>query len=175
MKRRVPRSINNLVDETVHHVLTMVTTITQVDNVQDIYALFVADSQYTDLQEKYGYFAYDRVTCDFGAQHPVDTTLANQQLGVFGVQEGIYNYSTRSYVSVCNIPNSFWLHNCVPTSFSYPVKGKQWFSSLTTNSATSMVPKVTLFYGVYKANTSGSAFNQPVIVKLYMRCKEKIA
>jgi hypothetical protein len=168
------RSIRAIVDEVDRYVITLITGINNGDQVWDLYTLFVADTQYTDLQARYGMFRFDSLKIEIHSNNPNSTVSTDQQLGVLALQEGIFNTATTKVAgNVANIPNSRWINNVNEFFFTFRINNNSYFPSNMANTSVSEVPKVNMYYGLYQASTTGTVTSN-IVFKLVLSCKSKV-
>jgi len=174
-KRNNKVSLNRVISEVNHYAISLIAPIDTIGSTQywDINTMFLADTQYANLQEIYASFSYQRLEIEFHSTNPNSVTTTDQELAVFGIQEGIYATSAKTYTSVVNLPTSFWLNNVDEKLFKYDIQDKSYFPSSLANASGNLVPKINLFYGAYVSSTTGSIM--PImVVRLFLNCKDKI-
>jgi hypothetical protein len=124
----------------------------------DIFSSISTVTDYTNLQVIYGEFKWISLEFLYIPYLTRPLVATDAAVGAFAVQQGKFNLTpgTLSLGGVVGIPGSFLINNSLSFRYNYPLANQVWYPCLTTNTITSMVPKLALQVGYGTASTTNS-------------------
>jgi len=123
----------------------------------DLYTFLAGSSaDYTSMVGLYGMIRFDSVLIKFMPFSIYSTTASDKANGFASLIQGVYNVAPSGGTATLNDPGSITIHNCVPFTLSLKIVGG-FIPSDTTNTQTSLMPKVLFTYYWNTASTTQSS------------------
>jgi len=144
------------------------------DGFSDLYTIISATTDYMDLAKDYGEFRYRSYKIEFAPHFIYSGNAGDYAVGVAAVNQGVFTIGSAvpNAASVVNIPGSRVVTNKNFWTFGGSIKS-EWFSSSATNTATSVVPKVT-FYHAWQIPTSTTPLLGLIHFRVIIDCRVKL-
>jgi hypothetical protein len=125
----------------------------------DVFTQMSAVTDYVDLIALYGQIKI--ITLDFAYKPYLVVPLAFTDVanGVFALRQGFFNAPTPATISLgqaIELPGSILHNNMREFKYRYDIVDSPWFSSSTTNTLTSIVPKIIWYFSYNTTTTTNS-------------------
>jgi hypothetical protein len=145
------------------------------NNAFDLFSIFAATTDYTDLFASFGalkWVSYEFKCTPFFHNSTLITDFA---VGAHGVRQGVYDVGVtiKSISGVLQLPGSIGITNKTFWQGSVPINNSRFFPARDTNTADSLVPKVNVYFG-YKVLATTNTNKSLYQMRLKLLCKCKI-
>lgn len=141
----------------------------------DLFTLLNSSNDFADLKENFGEMLFQFIKIRGVPRHRFTTTNTDYALGAVAMRQGPYdNVSTYTVTQVLSMPGSVLINNYDQFSLpEMPIAQKQYLPSNLTNSTSSSLPKINIFFG-WQTNASTNTGNLCLHIQVGVRVKSRI-
>ncbi len=141
----------------------------------DLFTLLSSSNDFADLKENFGEMLLQFLKIKGVPRHKFTTTASDYALGAVAIRQGPYDViSTYNVNQVISMPGSLLINNydhfVLP---EMPITQKQYLPTNLTNSTSTSLPKLNIFFG-WQTNASTNTGNLCLHIQVGVRVKSRI-